>query len=178
MLHLGIKKWSTLVQIMAWHFNDTPMPDQMPNTYHISIKWNLSELEIEYNTFLWRKYIWNCFLQNFCQFVQASICQIHYGDVIMGAIASQITSLTVVYSTVYSDADQRKYQSSASLVFEWGIHRGTSEFPVQMASNEENVSIWWHHHELVQKESYFITDTTGAVSAVHQHCDMCRWCHI
>ena len=31
----------------------------------------------------------------------------HYGDVIMGLIASQITSLTVVCSTVYSDADQR-----------------------------------------------------------------------
>ena len=41
----------------------------------------------------------------------------------MGTIASQITSLTIVYSTVYSDADQRKYQSSASLAFVWGIHR-------------------------------------------------------
>ena len=42
----------------------------------------------------------------------------------MGAIASLITSLTIVYSTVYSDADQRKHQSSASLAFVWGIHRG------------------------------------------------------
>ena len=41
----------------------------------------------------------------------------HYNDVIMGAIASQITSLTIVYSTVYSDADQRKHQSTASLGF-------------------------------------------------------------
>ena len=40
----------------------------------------------------------------------------------MTTIASQITSLMVVYSTVYSDADQRKYQSSASLAFVWGIH--------------------------------------------------------
>ena len=48
---------------------------------------------------------------------------LHYGDVIMGAIASQITSLTIVYSIVYSDADQRKYQSSASLAFVRGIHR-------------------------------------------------------
>ena len=48
----------------------------------------------------------------------------HYDDVIMGAIASLITSLTIVYSTVYSDADQRKHQSSASLAFVWGIHRG------------------------------------------------------
>ena len=46
-----------------------------------------------------------------------------YADVIMGTIASQITSLTVVYPTVYSDADQRKDQSSASLAFVWGIHR-------------------------------------------------------
>ena len=41
----------------------------------------------------------------------------------MTTLASQITSLTVVYSTVYSDADQRKHQSSASLAFVWGIHR-------------------------------------------------------
>ena len=47
----------------------------------------------------------------------------HYSDVIMGAIASQITSLTIVYSTVCPGADQRKYQSSASLAFVRGIHR-------------------------------------------------------
>ena len=50
-------------------------------------------------------------------------------DVIMGTIASQITSLTIVYSTVYSDADQRKHQSSASLAFVWGIHRGPVNSP-------------------------------------------------
>ena len=47
----------------------------------------------------------------------------HYNDVTMTTMASQITSLMVVYSTVYSDADQRKHQSSASLAFVWGIHR-------------------------------------------------------
>ena len=47
----------------------------------------------------------------------------------MGAIASQITSLTIVYSTVYSDADQRKHRSSASLAFVRGIHRGPVNFP-------------------------------------------------
>ena len=47
----------------------------------------------------------------------------HYTDVIMGTITSQITSLTIVYSTVYSDADQRKHQSSASLAFVRGLHR-------------------------------------------------------
>ena len=47
----------------------------------------------------------------------------------MGAIASQITRLTIFYSTVYTDADQRKHQSSASLAFVWGIHRGPGNSP-------------------------------------------------
>ena len=47
----------------------------------------------------------------------------------MGAIASQITSLTIVYSTVYSGADQSKHQSPASLAFVWGIHRGPVNSP-------------------------------------------------
>ena len=68
----------------------------------------------------------------------------HYNDIIMGAIASQITSLTIVYSTIYSDADQRKHQSSASLAFVWV----PGEFPAKMASNAENVAIWWRHHDI------------------------------
>ena len=47
----------------------------------------------------------------------------HYNDVIMSAMACQITSLTIAYSTVYSGTDQRKHQSSASLAFVRGIHR-------------------------------------------------------
>ena len=65
---------------------------------------------------------------------QSTIQVCHYNDVIMATIASQITSLTIVYSTVYSDADQRKHQSSASLAFVQGIHRGpmnsTHKWPV------------------------------------------------
>ena len=47
----------------------------------------------------------------------------------MGAIAFQITSLTIIYSIVNSDADQRKHQSSASFAFVRGIHRGQLNFP-------------------------------------------------
>ena len=64
----------------------------------------------------------------------------HYSDVIMGAMGSHITSLTIVYPTVYSGVDQRKHQSSVSLSFV------TGEVPAQMASHAENVSIWWRHH--------------------------------
>ena len=56
-------------------------------------------------------------------------CETHYNDVIMRATVSQITSLTIVYSTVYSGADQRKHQSSASLTFVRGIHRSPVNSP-------------------------------------------------
>ena len=62
-------------------------------------------------------------------------------DVIMGAMASQITGVSVVCLTVCSGTYQRKHQSSTSLV--------TGEFPTQMASNAENVSIWWRHHVMI-----------------------------
>ena len=64
----------------------------------------------------------------------------------MGAIASQITSLTIVYSIVYSDVEQKK----TSKLHVTGICARnlpvTGEFPAQMASYSENVSIWWRHH--------------------------------
>ena len=53
----------------------------------------------------------------------------HYDDVIMTMLASQITSLAVVYSIVYSGVNQRKHQSSASLAFVREIHRGPVNFP-------------------------------------------------
>ena len=56
--------------------------------------------------------------------------QPHYDDVIVSAIASQIASLTIVYSTVYSGAIQRNSPL-------------TRELPTQRASNTEYVSIWW-----------------------------------
>ena len=55
----------------------------------------------------------------------------HYYDVILGAIESQITSLAIVYSTVYSSANQRKHQSSASLAFVRGIHRRPVNSPLK-----------------------------------------------
>ena len=61
--------------------------------------------------------------------LQPWIDELHYSDVVMGAMASKITSLTIVYSTVYWGTDQRKHQSSASLVFVRGINRWPLKFP-------------------------------------------------
>ena len=77
----------------------------------------------------------------------------HYSDVIMGAIASQITSIMIVYSPAYSGTDQSKHQNSASLAIVRGIH----QWPAHMASNAENVSIWWRHYGSIAPISPRIT---------------------
>ena len=69
----------------------------------------------------------------------------------MSAMASQITKLTVIYSTVYSGIDQMKQQSSAPLTFYAGNSPVADEFPAQRACNAENVSIWWRHHEYIME---------------------------
>ena len=61
--------------------------------------------------------------------VPSGVLPPHYNDVLMGSVASQLTSLTIVYSTVYSAADQRKHQSSTALAFVRGIHRGPLNSP-------------------------------------------------
>ena len=53
----------------------------------------------------------------------------HYNHVIVGAMASQITSVSIVYFTVCSNTAQRKHQRSASLTFVKGIHRWPVNFP-------------------------------------------------
>ena len=64
-----------------------------------------------------------------CLWFEIQGIRTHYDDVIMSVIASQITSLAIVYSTVYSGPDQRKDQSSASLAFVRGSHRGPVNSP-------------------------------------------------
>ena len=63
------------------------------------------------------------------QLCPVEVLLLHYNDVTMTVMASQITSLTIVYSTVYSGVHQRKHQSSASLAFVRGIHRGPVNSP-------------------------------------------------
>ena len=62
-------------------------------------------------------WLWQCQLSK-----HNSMCTMHYIDVIMTTMASQITSFTVVYSIVYSQIKE-KHQSSASLAFVRGVHR-------------------------------------------------------
>ena len=79
----------------------------------------------------------------------------HYNNVIMSAMASQITSFTTVYSTVYLGTDQRKHQSSASLAFVWGIHRWPVNSPHKgpvtrkmFPSDDVMMKTFHHMHEV------------------------------
>ena len=70
----------------------------------------------------------------------------HFSDVIMSVMASLITGVSIVYSSVCSGADQRKHQSSTSLAFVRGIHRWPVYSQHKGQSNADDVSIWWRHH--------------------------------
>ena len=101
------------------------------------------KFSVHYEIFVWEisLYMDCCTVIN----MPSIIFQTHYNDIIMSAIASRITSIAIVCSTVYSGADKRKHQSSPSLAF--GV--GNGEFPTPKASNAENVSIWWRYHVMV-----------------------------
>ena len=71
----------------------------------------------------------------------------HYSDVIVVTMASKITSLTIVYST-FIQAQIKKHIKAPRHWPLCGEITGTGEFPAQMASNADNVSIWRRHHGL------------------------------
>ena len=55
--------------------------------------------------------------------IDVPVFELHYSDHMMGAMASQITSVSIIYSAVCSGADQRRHRCSASLAFVRGIDR-------------------------------------------------------
>ena len=74
-------------------------------------------------------------------------------DVIMSAMASEITTFTIVYSTVYSGQIKENIKAPLNWPL-WGEFTGdrwivSVEFPTRKASNAENVSIWWRHHDIL-----------------------------
>ena len=64
----------------------------------------------------------------------------------MSAMAAKIAGVSIVYTTISPGADQRKHQAYTGLCEE--NSPVTGEFSAQRASNAENVSIWWRHHEI------------------------------
>ena len=90
----------------------------------------------------------------------------HYSDVIMSAIASQITGISIVYPAVCSGVNQRKHQKLRVTCLSEGNSPVIREFPAQRASDAENASImiWWRHHDPA-----LLLNTIGLLPAWRNH---------
>ena len=97
----------------------------MHSSVHFHEDWGGSLLNLG-----WYPFGESCSLYLMSTNIDCEHSSMHYNDVIMGAMTSEITSLMIVYAIVYSGADQRKHQSPASLAIVRGIHR----WPVMTSS--------------------------------------------
>ena len=130
--------------------------------YSVEYIYNNYQLLVSWGFCLW-------FIISSCIVVR-SFSASHYTDVIMGAIASQITSLTIVYSTVYSDADKRKHHGSTSLAFVWGIHRGPVNSPHKWPVTRKMFSV----DEVIMAFRWTADNLTEDNSILFQ---LMPWCH-
>ena len=79
----------------------------------------------------------------------------------MGAVVSQITSLTIVNSAVHSDPVQRKTSKLRVTGLCAGNSPANGDFPAQTDSNAENVSISWRHHAIVRELDWLMMNILG-----------------
>ena len=98
----------------------------------------------------------------------------HYNDVIMSAMASQTTGVSVVFSTVYSGADQRKQQNSASLAFVRGIH----QWPVNSPHKGPVTRKMFPFDDVIMENSGGVTKAICPIplfSPIFHHCQNTAW---
>ena len=119
-----IKSRKTIGTKMCFHRNDDGKY-WINLTLEASMKWLPQCRYFRWKIFL---YFQRCSVVLFHK-VSIDKRQSHYDDVIMSPMAFQITSLTIVFSTVYSGTDESKHQSSALLAFVRWIHRWTVNSP-------------------------------------------------
>ena len=107
------------------------------------LKFGSGQVMLTISYFIMNVITYPCWAQGWSVLVKGS----HYNDIIMGSIASQITSPTIVYSAVFFFGRRSKKTSKLRATgLCAGNLPGTGKFPAQMVSYAENVSIWWRHH--------------------------------
>ena len=127
---------SSLYQEMVYHLYEASRQNEL-NSNQI-LKVSFKETPLKMSSAKW---------QPCCSgLIVLTLSGTHYSDVIMPAMASEITSLMIVYSTVYSGADKKKTSKLRVTGLCAGNLSVTGEFPAQRASTAENVSTWWRHH--------------------------------
>ena len=104
----------------------------------------------------------------------------HYNDFIMNAMASRITGVSSVCSTVCSGADQRKHQSSASLTFVGGIHRWPVNSPHKWPVTRKIFPFMTYHGHRTRHRStglaYTLAKSYCQVAPYHPKVTL-RWRH-
>ena len=128
-------------------------------------------LELVPNLFIY--FLFSTWVKPYC-FLLIVGWLIHNNYVTMSTLASQITSLTIVYSSVYSGPNQRKHQSSASFDFVMGIHRWPMNSPHKGPVTRKMIHIWWHYHVLDVPDTwsysfnrYLVTNVVDVASTVY-----------
>ena len=140
-----------LVQTQAVRWK-AATPDQLTGAHlYLDIANVRLLLSCSWECYEWLLIHYNLCIINICKLINYPSCVyfiIHYNNIIMSAMASQITSFTIVYSPVYSRLRSKKTWKLCVTVLCAGNSPVTGEFPAQRASNAENVSIWWRHHAM------------------------------
>ena len=121
------QNWNPILSTLTFFFNHSAIVGQIIAKFGKCMQEHSPKIPCKYakNAFLIQKIFAATSRLSECPLSVNEILHIsvHYHDVIMSTIASQITSLSIVCSIVCSGGDQRKHQSSASLAFVRGIHR-------------------------------------------------------
>ena len=159
-IYVTLSQWiKELVLIELWDF----MQETTQSTHWHWFKFGEAGTGYKTNRAGWKMYIYHAVVHTtFLGIYSAMLLswpiftKIHYSDGIMSMIASQITSVLIVYSIVCSGENQRKYQSSASLAFVRGIHRWPVNSPhkgpvMWKMFPFDDVTLWWDTHTFVSK---------------------------
>ena len=164
--------WLMFTYANSWNFKPVVLYliPLHPTNYWIQI-WNHWPRNVTYNSlriFPFPRPQWRIItIKMNCTDMNVHICELkiirHYCDVRMGANASQITSLTIVYSTVYSGADQRQHQSSASLAFVRGIHRRPVNSPHKWPVTQK----MFPFDDVIMKRSNHNSDSSTDIRFTH-----------
>ena len=93
----------------------------------------------------------------------------YYNDVIICAMESEITSVSIICSTVCSEVDQRKHQSSASLAFVRGIHRSPVDYP-HKGSVTHLMTSWWSWNGIDHSKRLLRTEAQISCNIENPHC--------
>ena len=117
----------------------------MPSVFHTGIYQSHIYNNASCSSYVLCQHLWYIFrLYWLISYSEDSMTQPH--RFITGPMASQITSLAIVYSTVYSRRKSKKTSKLCVTGLCAGNSPVTGQFPAQIATNTENVSIWWRHH--------------------------------